>query len=271
MGRDDIVAVICSSQYSSIIPVDRDGQPTSNLVLWQDHRGTKKDLRHLPDFPRHADNPLDKLRWLRVHGIPPIADGLSMAHMRHLKFSRPDVYERSAWLLEPMDYVTMRLTGRATANQASAFMYLMTDNRRLDITDYDPHLVAASLIDREKLPELVPMDTIVGTLLPEVAEELGLSPSTRVVTALNDTQAGGRGRGCLRRHARGGVRGIDQRDDHARGLQAHRRVQQHREHAQPGARHLLRHGGERDGRRRAGALPDQHRLRQRPLQRRRGS
>ena len=195
--RDDIVAVICSSQYSSIIPVDRDGQPTSNLVLWQDHRGTKKDLRRLPAFPRHADNPLDKLRWLRVHGIPPIADGLSMAHMRHLKFSRPDVYERSAWLLEPMDYVTMRLTGRATANQASAFMYLMTDNRRLDITDYDPHLVAASLIDREKLPPLVPMDTIVGTLLPHVAEELGLSPSTRVVTALNDTQAGGVGAGAF--------------------------------------------------------------------------
>ena len=76
-------------------------------------------------------------------------------------------------------------------------MYLMTDNRRLDITDYDPHLVAASLIDREKLPELVPMDTIVGTLLPEVAEELGLSPSTRVVTALNDTQAGGVGAGAF--------------------------------------------------------------------------
>ena len=107
------------------------------------------------------------------------------------------MYARTAWLLEPMDYVTMRLTGRATANQASAFMYLMTDNRRLDITDYDPHLVAASLIDREKLPELVPMDAIVGTLLPDVAEELGLSPSTRVVTGLNDTQAGGIGAGAF--------------------------------------------------------------------------
>lgn len=197
VGRDDIVAIICSSQYSSIIPVDRLGQPTSNLVLWQDHRGTKRDLRRLPTFPRGADNPVDLLRWLRVHGIPPIADGLSMCHMRHLKYSRPDVYERTAWFLEPMDYVSMRLTGRATANQASAFMYLMTDNRRLDVTDYDPHLVAASLIDREKLPELVAMDAIVGTLLPEVAAELGLPPSTSVVTGLNDTQAGGIGAGAF--------------------------------------------------------------------------
>ena len=197
VSRDDIVAVICSSQYSSIVPVDRHGQPTSNMVLWQDHRGTKKDLKGVPGFPKHADNPAQLLRWLQVHGLPPIADGLSLAHLRHLKFSRPDVYARTAWLLEPMDYVTMRLTGRATANQASAFMYLMTDNRRLDITDYHPGLVDASLIDREKLPDLVPMDAIVGTLLPEVADELGLSPSTKVVTGLNDTQAGGIGAGAF--------------------------------------------------------------------------
>jgi xylulokinase len=197
VGREDIVAVICSSQYSSIVPVDREGQPTSTMILWQDHRGTKKDLKGTPGFPARTDNPAELLRWLRVHGLPPIADGLSLAHMRHLKFSRPDVYARTAWLLEPMDYVTMRLTGRATANQASAFMYLMTDNRRLDITDYEPHLVAASLIDREKLPDLVPMDAIVGTLLPEVADELGLSPSTKVVTGLNDTQAGGIGAGAF--------------------------------------------------------------------------
>ena len=197
VDRDDIVAVICSSQYSSIVPVDRDGQPTSNLVLWQDQRGSKKDLQHVAGFPRRADNPVDLLRWLRVHGLPPIAEGLSMLHMRHLKYSRPDVYARTAWLLEPMDFLIMQLTGRATANQASAFMYLMTDNRRLDITDYEPHLVAASLIDREKLPPLVPMDAIVGTLLPHVAEELGLSAKTQVVTGLNDTQAGGIGAGAF--------------------------------------------------------------------------
>jgi len=196
-SRDDIVAVICTSQYSSIVPVDRNGEPTSNMVLWQDHRGTKKDLQGVAGFPKRADNPVDLLRWLRVHGIPPIVDSLSLAHMRHLKFSRPEVYARTAWLLEPMDYVTMRLTGRATANQASAFMYLMTDNRRLDITDYEPRLVAASLIDREKLPELVPMDSIVGTLRPEVADELGLLPSTQVVAGLNDTQAGGVGAGAF--------------------------------------------------------------------------
>ncbi|NJD32800.1 MAG: carbohydrate kinase, partial [Gammaproteobacteria bacterium] len=121
------------------------------------------------------------------------AGGISLTHLRHLKFARPEVYERTAKVLEAMDYVAMRLTGRATANQCTAFMFLLTDNRSLDARDYDPALLRYSLVDRDKLPDLVPMDAVIGTLLPSIAEELGLSPRTRVVTGLNDTQAGGMG------------------------------------------------------------------------------
>jgi xylulokinase len=186
-------AVICTSQYSSIVPVDAGGRPTANMVMWLDKRGATSRLRGLPGFPRFADSPLQMLNWLRLHGLPPVSGGISLTHVRHFRFARPAVYERTAKFLEPMDYVTLRLTGRATANQCTAFMYLATDNRRLDATDYHPGLLRQTLIDREKLPELVPLDAIAGTLLPPVAEELGLSPQVKVVTGLNDTQAGGMG------------------------------------------------------------------------------
>lgn len=193
----DVLAVICASQYSSIVPVDRAGQATANMILWQDRRGSARHLRQLPGGPRRLDSPLALARWLRLHGLPPVADAISLNHMRYLKYGRPDVYARTAYLLEPMDYVTMRLTGRATANQATAFMSLMVDNRTLDATDYSPELVTASRIDRDKLPELVAMDTVLGPLLPDVAETLGLSPRTQVITGLNDTQAGGIGSGAF--------------------------------------------------------------------------
>lgn len=193
VSPSDVLAVICSSQYSSVVPVDASGLPTANLVLWLDKRGATARLRGQPGFPRFADAPPQLIQWLRLHGLAPVAGGISLTHLRHFKFARPDVYERTAKFLEPMDYVTLRLTGRATANQCTAFMFLVTDNRRLDATDYHPTLLRQTLIDREKLPELVPLDAIVGTLLPKVAEELGLSPQTKVVTGLNDTQAGGIG------------------------------------------------------------------------------
>ncbi len=194
---DQIISVIVASQYSSIVPVDDEGTAIANMIIWQDQRGSKKKLSRSHGMPKSADSPLDQLRWLRTHGLPPIAGGISMTHMRYFKYARPDVYERTAAFLEPMDYLNLRLTGRVATNQCSALMFLMTDNRRLDTTDYDPALVSASLIDRAKLPEILPMDAVVGTLLPAVADELGLSPSTAVITGLNDTQAGAMGAGAF--------------------------------------------------------------------------
>jgi xylulokinase len=198
----EVLAVICTSQYSSIVPVDERGHATMNMVVWMDKRGATPRLRKLTGFPRGTDTPLQLLTWLRVHGLPPVDGGMSMTHMRWIKYARPEVYEQTAKFLEPMDYVAMRFSGRATANQCTAFMSLMTDNRRLNVTEYDARLVRQSRIDAGKLPELVPLDSIVGTVLPEVAAELGLSPDTQVVTGLNDTQCGGIATGAFSgRHA----------------------------------------------------------------------
>lgn len=192
-ASQDVLAVACSSQYSSIVPVDAHGRPTTNMLMWLDKRGHTRRLREYGDFPRRADHPLQMLRWLRRHGLPPVDGGISLTHMRYLRYARPDVYERTAKFLEPMDFVLMRFSGRATANQCTAFMSLLVDNRRLNVTSYDPVLLRQSLVDADKLPELVPLDAILGTVLPDVAAELGLDPGTRVVTGLNDTQSGGMG------------------------------------------------------------------------------
>ena len=189
----DVLAVACSSQYSSIVPVDAGGRPTANLLMWHDKRGHTSRLRRLAGYPRGADSPLAMLRWLRRHGLPPVDAGISLTHMRYVRYARPDVYARTAKFLEPMDYVLMRLSGRATANQCTAFMSLVTDNRRLGVTRYDPVLLRQSLIDADRFPELVPLDAIIGPVRPDVAAELGLEPGTRVLTGLNDTQSGGMG------------------------------------------------------------------------------
>jgi xylulokinase len=186
----DVIAVIASGQYSSIVPVDRSGRQLANMVLWMDHRGAPKRIERVPAYPRRPDSPLDLLRWIRIHGLAPIEGGIALTHMRWIEFARPGVYADTAAFLEPMDFVTMRFSGRATANQCTAFMSLTVDNRTLGSTDYHPGLVAQSLIDRDKLPELVPVGESVGTILPAVAADLGLSESTVVLSGCNDTQAG---------------------------------------------------------------------------------
>jgi xylulokinase len=192
-NRHEVRGIACASQYSSIVPVGNDGRPTANMVVWMDKRGAPARLKALPGGQRMKPNPFQLMRWVQIHGIPPLDSGAdSLAHMRWLKLARPDVYERTATFLEPMDYVAMRLCGRPVTNRCSSFLMLLTDNRRPDAV-YHPTLLRWSGLDAEKLPEIVPLDEPLGPVLPEVAERLGLANDTLVLPPINDTQAGGVG------------------------------------------------------------------------------
>lgn len=196
---DQIVAVNIASQFSSIVPVGPDGRPLMNLIVWMDGRGAPcaRDI--------YQEHPNAFAKWLDIHGVIPLPSGYdSLSHMLWVRQERPDIYQRTHKFLEPMDFVTARLTGSYTANACTAFMMLLTDNRHLDAVRYDDELVAMSGLDREKLPDLVPVLSCVGTVRPEVAEELGLTPRTQVFSGVNDTQAVAVGTGTFET-GRGGI------------------------------------------------------------------
>jgi len=191
--RGVVRGIACASQYSSIVPVGADARPVGNMVLWMDKRGGPDRLAKMPGGKGMKPNPLKMLRWVQIHGIPPLPSGAdSLAHMRWIKLARPGVYERTAAFLEPMDYVTARMSGRLVTNICSSFMFLLTDNRR-SRSGYHPTLLKWSGLDKERLPEIVPVDEPVGRIVPEVAERLGLPRETLVFPGINDTQAGGIG------------------------------------------------------------------------------
>ena len=181
---DTIVAVTCTSQYFSIVPIDERGHPVSNMIPWMDGRGGAHTLAM---YQRHPEAPL---LWLERSGMLPLPTGNdSLSHMLFLQQERPQVYQQACKFVEPMDYVTTRLTGVCTANPCTAFAQLLTDNRRLDAVHYDDELIGLSGIDEAMLPELVPVNTCIGTLTSDVAAEMGLSTATKVFTGVNDTQA----------------------------------------------------------------------------------
>src|SRR5262249_3526816 len=86
-----------------------------------------------------------------------------------------------------MDYITARATGRITASQHSTYMFQLCDNRTLGATAYDDDLVKLSGVDATRLPPLVPIESAIGTLLPDVAEAFGLPAKTIVYAGTNDT------------------------------------------------------------------------------------
>lgn len=193
VARDSILGIGTTSQFSSIVPVDASGEAAMNLVLWMDRRGvphTQKLYERSPDAVP---------TWIEVHGLMPLPSGAdSLSHMLFVQHERPEVYARTHKFVEAMDFLSWHLTGRPTANPCTAFLMLLTDNRNLETPAYHEGLVERSGIDAEKLPELVPVNSCVGTLLPERAAELGLSPDTKVFSGTNDTQAASVAAGTFR-------------------------------------------------------------------------
>jgi len=183
-ARARVVAILCGSQYSSLVPVDSRGHPLGPLVLYLDTRGGPASRALTQRRPE-----IWKL-WLERHGMPSPGGGSdSLAHLLWFQSERPDIHAKARAYVEPMDYVTARLSGRVTANVCTLFPLLLTDNRRGSAGGWCEELIEASGVDRDKLPELVAPDEVVGELLPEHAAAWGLPRGIGVFSAINDTHA----------------------------------------------------------------------------------
>lgn len=185
-----IVAVAVTSQYMSTVPVGADGLPTGPCVLWMDTRGAAHNLTRLTDD--------SFMLFLERHGMIPLPSGNdNVAHAHVLQTNHPDAYAAATALVEPMDYVIARLTGRVVATQSTVFGQLVCDNRTWNRAEYDPELVAATGLDPAKLAPLVGLQGGVGEVRAAAADELGIAAGTPVFPGTIDSITSAVGSGAL--------------------------------------------------------------------------
>jgi xylulokinase len=179
----EVGAVGLCGQYSSIVPVDAEARPLAPMRLYLDQRGTG----HCHEILGRHDEAFGT--WIDRHPIPPVGGGLALGHLLSFQLDEPDVHERTAAYLEPVDYIAACLTGTICATQGSMFASQLIDNRTLGVTGYDPELVAMSGIDADRLPPLVEVGAQIGVVASEVAAAAGLGPSVPVLTGMTDSCA----------------------------------------------------------------------------------
>jgi xylulokinase len=199
VSTTEIIAIGVTSMWSVTLPVDENGKPLMNVMSWMDGRGAPYNRELVKGFPNIQGYKLSTmLKYLDIVGFPPTLKGAdALGHMLFIKNACPEVYRRTYKFFEPMDYINMRLTGKFAATQNTVLPMMMVDNRRLDVQEYDPWLVKTGGIDREKLPDLLPIDSILGIISPAAAKELGLSPNTVVVCGVNDNSSSAIGAGSV--------------------------------------------------------------------------
>lgn len=197
---DEIVAVASTSQWSGTVAVDRAGKPLYPAIIWMDARGAPYIKQVTGGLLAIEGYGITKLvPWLyKTGGIPGRAGKDSIAHILFLKYERPDVYAQAYKFLEPKDYLNFKLTGQYAAGFDSIILHWVTNNRNIADISYDAELLKLVGIARDKLPDLKPAASVLGTIAPDVARELGLREDVRVVMGTPDVQSAAMGSGAVR-------------------------------------------------------------------------
>ena len=194
---EQVVAVGITGQWGSTVPVDAHGKPVGDCVMWMDTRGGPHATKAFGGCVQGYD-PFALAAWVRkTAGMPSTSGADPIGHMLHLERDQPEIARAARWFLEPVDYLSMRFTGVAAASHASMTAAWLTDNRHCDVLAYDARLVAKAGIDAGKLPPLVPTGTIVGTVREDVAVQLGIPASAKVVTGMPDLHTAAVGAGTV--------------------------------------------------------------------------
>src|SRR4051812_28159692 len=185
---DEVKAVAVTSQWSGTIPIDGDGNPLHDAIIWMDSRGADDVKRAAGGAVRVQGYEPRKLRnWIKLTGGAPALSGKDpIAHILWLQRTQPDV-ARATWkYLEPKDWLNLKLTGVCAATYDSIVLHWITDNRDLGHIDYDPGLLSLFGVDRAQFPDLVPATSVLGPLLPAIADALGVPAGIPVVGGTPD-------------------------------------------------------------------------------------
>jgi xylulokinase len=181
-NRSDIVSITVSSFGESFVSLGEDGEPTSNIIMYYADRA-QSELEQM----------VDAVGAERIMGITrAMPDTMYSAPKMMWTIRNQKTPVRKFLLIA--DYICYVLTGEYVTDYSLAARTMLFDPIRLDWTS---DLLNAAGISKDKLPSPVPTGTIIGKVLPKVADEAGLPLNTKVVIGAHDQVVNALGAGVL--------------------------------------------------------------------------
>ncbi|MEW6243152.1 MAG: xylulokinase [Bacillota bacterium] len=178
-----IVALGVDSQVDGVVAVDRRGTPLYPAIIWMDRRATR-ECEALADLEQ---------RIFDITGVNLDASHVAPKIM-WLRRNEPSVYEKAWRFLLPGSFILYRLTGQLGVDYSNASSTMLMDVTKKQWSD---ELLRATGIDKDRLAPILPATKVVGTLLPAVADLLGLSNDVQVVVGCGDEHAACVGAGVI--------------------------------------------------------------------------
>jgi xylulokinase len=182
----DIRAISLATQVDGVIPIGADGKALHPAMLWMDKRAAQQC-----ELVRQSMVSEQAFQWTGLN-----IDASHVApKIKWLADEQPRIYERTRYFLLPGSYMAYYLTGEIAVDYSNASSTLLLD---VHTRTWSTTMSKAFDIDTTKLATLGAAAAPLGKIRPEVAEQLGLSPTTKVMIGCGDEHAACVGVGITR-------------------------------------------------------------------------
>jgi len=169
-GVDDIKAIGLSGQMHGLVALDKDGAVLRPSILWNDQR-TGKQCQHIHNKAGGIEGLL-KLTNNRM--LPGYTGGKILWVREH----EPQLYKKIRRILNPKDYIRLRLTGEYATEVSDASGTGLFNVRE---RDWSYRLLDLLDIPKDWLPRCYESPEVSGQVTGNVASQLGLPAGLPVV------------------------------------------------------------------------------------------
>lgn len=185
VDASQVAGISFGGQMHGLVALDADDNVIRPAILWNDGR-TGKETQYLNDVIGK-----DKLSAYTAN----IAfAGFTAPKILWMKENEPENFAKIAKIMLPKDYLAYRLSGSFCTDYSDASGMLLMDVQH---KCWSKEMMDICGIKEEQLPHLYESYEVVGTLLPEVAKELGLSENVKIIAGAGDNAAAAIGTGTV--------------------------------------------------------------------------
>ncbi|TET58281.1 MAG: hypothetical protein E3J52_08895 [Promethearchaeota archaeon] len=182
IDKTEIVSLSVTNQRETIVPVDIDGNPLYNALVWQDRRTV--------DQVEFIKSKIGINKIYETTGLT-IDPYFSATKILWFKDEKPEIYQKTHKFLLVSDFIIHKLTGKFITDYSNASRTMLFDIKNLK---YSEEIASEIEIDLDKMPDALESGVDIGEI---VSEETLFDKKTLVVTGAGDQQSAALGVGVV--------------------------------------------------------------------------
>jgi xylulokinase len=185
LDKDQVESISFSGQMHGLVMLDEEDKVIRPAILWNDQR-TEKECRYLND--EVGQSVISE--WTGNLALT----GFTAPKVLWVKENEPENFVRAKKLMLPKDYIAYKMSGvfATDMSDASGTLYLDVKNRV-----WSKPMLNLLGIEESQLPKLFESYQAIGNIKKELAEELGLTESVKIVIGGGDQAVAAVGGGIV--------------------------------------------------------------------------